>query len=287
MERRTFRDSTATGKRADKNTIEITACRSPQRYRLEMEDMSPARRALHQSWYAKGEGVIKPDHLGVRLGVRNAIICYDDSFYPRLLRVFGGKKSREAPDFNGSHEGRIIGDVAIFRAYPGAPASGMLMEEVIAAGANRILMLGLAGSISPDVKTGDLVLPTWAIREEGLSYHYLRPEAVPKPSSKLLAKLRTGLGGIPYHEGGVWTTDAVFREVPSKIRRHAKAGALAVEMECSALMAIAKYRKVEFVALLTITDAVFGEDWRPGFDKKRVMEAWVVACEAAKSVFTG
>jgi uridine phosphorylase len=238
--------------------------------------------SVKPSWYSKGEGVISPGHLDVKLGARSAVICYDDNFYPRLLRVFGGKGSKEAPDFNGSHEGRIIGDVAVFRAYPGAPASGMLMEEAVAAGAERVLMLGLAGSISPDVKMGDLVLPTWAIREEGLSYHYLRPGITPRPSRDLLESLRSSLDGEPYHEGGVWTTDAVFREVPSKLRRHAKMGAVAVEMECSALMAIAMYRKVEFAALLTITDEVFGKDWRPGFDKKRVMEAWLRACRAGR-----
>lgn len=240
------------------------------------------RKGSGPSWLTKGEGVIKPDFTGVQLGVQNAIICYDDDFYPKLINVFGRKDSREAPGFNGSHEGRIIGDVAIFRAYPGAPASGMLMEEAVAAGAKHILMLGLAGSISAGVKMGDLVLPSWAIREEGLSYHYLRPDVIPRPSSRLLGRLRSSLRGVPHHEGGVWTTDAVFREVPSKLRRYAKAGALAVEMECSALMAIAKYRKVEFAALLTITDEAFHADWRPGFDHKVVMEGWLAACKVAK-----
>ncbi|HIH01882.1 TPA: nucleoside phosphorylase [Thermoplasmata archaeon] len=251
--------------------------------------MGESNRKSHYSspsWLTKGEGVIKPDFTGERLSVRNAIICYDDNFYPKLISVFGRKGSREAPGFNGSHEGRIIGDVAIFRAYPGAPASGMMMEEAIAAGAENILMLGLAGSISPKVRMGDLVIPTWAIREEGLSYHYLRPEVVPRPSPKLLGRLRSALEGVPHHEAGVWTTDAVFREVPSKLRRYAKAGALVVEMECSALMAIAKYRKVEFAALMTITDETFGREWRPGFDKDVVMRAWLVACEAAKRTFS-
>jgi uridine phosphorylase len=239
------------------------------------------------SWLTRGEGVIKPDVTGARLGVTDAVISYDDAFYPKLLGVFGRKGSSEAPALNGAHEGRITQGVAIYRAYPGAPASGMLMEEIIASGAKRVLMLGLAGSISPKVRMGDLVLPTWAIREEGLSYHYLRPEVEPKPSPRLASSLRRSLRDVPFHEGGVWTTDAVFREVPSKVRRYAERGALAVEMECSALMSIAMYRKVEFAALLTITDETFSKEWRPGFDEKRVMEAWVVACKAAKSVFTG
>lgn len=230
--------------------------------------------------------MIKPDVSGVRLGVTDVVISYDDAFYPKLLRMFGMKGSSEAPDLDGAHEGRVVGEVAIYRAYPGAPASGMLMEELIASGAKRILVLGLAGSISPKVRMGDLVLPTWAIREEGLSYHYLRPEVVPKPSSRLTSSLRRCMKDVPFHEGGVWTTDAIFREVPAKVRRYAERGALAVEMECSALMSIAMYRKIEFAALLTITDEVFRKDWRPGFDKKSVMDAWTVACEVAKKVFT-
>ncbi|MCJ7490064.1 MAG: nucleoside phosphorylase [Thermoplasmata archaeon] len=248
--------------------------------------MGRTRNQVTPSWLARGEGVIKPDVSGVRLGVTDAVISYDDAFYQKLLRVFGMKGSSEAPDLDGAHEGQIVEEVAIYRAYPGAPASGMLMEELIASGAKRILMLGLAGSISPKVRMGDLVLPTWAVREEGLSYHYLRPEIEPKPSGRLTSSLRRCLRDVPFHEGGVWTTDAIFREVPSKVRRYAERGALAVEMECSALMSIAMYRKVEFAALLTITDEVFRKDWRPGFDKKSVVDTWTVACEVAKKVFT-
>lgn len=244
--------------------------------------MNKHERSTTPSWYSKGRGVISPSHMDVELGVTNAIICYDSNFYPKLLRVFGAEESREAPDLNGSHEGRIIGNVAVFRSYPGAPASGMLMEEAIAAGAERILMLGLAGSISPNVRMGDLVLPTWAIREEGLSYHYLPSGRTSMPSEGFLRTLRSSLEGEPYHEGGVWTTDALFREVPSKIRKYARAGAVAVEMECSALMAIAMYRNVQFAALLTITDEAFDKDWRPGFDNEKVMDAWERACRVGK-----
>lgn len=237
------------------------------------------------SWYEEGDGVVSPGHIGVELDARDAIICYDDDFYPRLLDTFGRDGSSVAPDFNGSHEGVITNGVAIFRAYPGAPASGMLMEEAIAAGAERFLMLGLAGSISPKVRMGDLVLPTWAVREEGLSYHYLDPGIVPRPSEGILSRVKAALAETSHHEGGVWTTDAVFREVPSKLRRLAREGVLAVEMECSALMAIAIFRNVEFAALLTVTDEVFGQEWREGFGDDIVMDAWLRACRAAKTVF--
>jgi hypothetical protein len=42
---------------------------------------------------------------------------------------------------------------------------------------------------------------------------------------------------------------------------------------------------VEFAALLTVTDEVFGQEWREGFGDDIVMDAWLRACRAAKTVF--
>lgn len=46
--------------------------------------------------------------------------------------------------------------------------------------------MGEAGSISKDIKIGDVVVPTWGLREEGVSYHYLEPDIVVKLKPSVL-----------------------------------------------------------------------------------------------------
>ncbi len=47
--------------------------------------------------------------------------------------------------------------------------------------------------------------------------------------------------------------------------RHAADGVLAVDMETSALMAVAAFRKLRWAGLMVVSDELWGEAWRPGF----------------------
>ncbi|MFO7837374.1 MAG: hypothetical protein R6V83_12080 [Candidatus Thorarchaeota archaeon] len=82
--------------------------------------------------------------------------------------------------------------------------------------------------------------------------------------------MRAALDGVAYHEGGVWTTDAPFRETFGKAARFSEQGGLAVEMECTALMSIALFRGIEFGALLVITDELFSGKWKTGFNTPEI-----------------
>ncbi len=162
----------------------------------------------------------------------------------------------------------------VLHSHVGAPAVVLLLEPLIAAGVRRVIFLGIAGSLRPEAPIGTIVLPEWAIREEGTSHHYLPASILPRASGELLNRLqeeleRLGEGPL---RGGVWTTDAPFVETRGKVRRYAEMGALAVEMECSALMALSQVRGFDFAAGLVITDELFGERWRAEFRGKRVRE---------------
>jgi purine-nucleoside phosphorylase len=84
-------------------------------------------------------------------------------------------------------------------------------------------------------------------------------------------------------KGTVWTTDAPYRETPSKIRRYREKGILAVDMEMSALMNLARYRCVGFEPLLVVSDELFDLKWRPGFRTPAFKEA----CRSAGEIILG
>jgi uridine phosphorylase len=163
----------------------------------------------------------------------------------------------------------------------GAPQAVMVMEKLIALGATRIWVLGWCGSLQPDVKIGDLVIPTSAHSEEGTSTHYpvsgRRPESDTKLNGHLQDALRSK--GLPFRTGELWTTDAPYRETLDKVKRYQQLDVLAVEMEMSALMTVARFRAVSVAALLVVSDELFDLKWNPGFSDPLLKERARAAAE--------
>ncbi len=159
-------------------------------------------------------------------------------------------------------------DVCVAALYFGAPAAAMALEMLIAGGADTFIVVGGAGSISPGVKIGDVLIPTWGIREEGTSYHYAHHTYVPKPNARLVDALYEELlrlrGDVAFNvlKGGIWSTDAVFRETLDKVERYSRLGVYGVDMESTALMTIADYRGVDLAIVTLITDELYEGKWR-------------------------
>jgi len=158
----------------------------------------------------------------------------------------------------------------------------MLMEQLIALGAQRLLYLGFCGALAPSYRIGDLFLPAQAIREEGTSYHYLPADVVPCASPHVQAALyaQAQQRQLPVQQGLIWTTDAPYRETPLKIQQFQEAGVHAVDMEMAALFAVGYYRHCEVGALLVVSDECYHPVWKPGFGASRLRQA----CDEAVTV---
>ena len=150
-------------------------------------------------------------------------------------------------------------------AHPGlgAPMGAAFMEELIALGGRHFIACGGAGVLCGDIAVGHLVVPTAAVREEGTSYHYFPPSRELTPSPAAVTAIRSVLDeeGIAYRTGKTWTTDGLYRETPDKVARRRAEGCLTVEMECSALCAVARFRGVTFGQVLYGGDDVSGLAW--------------------------
>ncbi|HUY77591.1 MAG TPA: nucleoside phosphorylase [Ktedonobacterales bacterium] len=197
---------------------------------------------------------------------------------PLALGRLGASGSGE-PGATGGQEGT---PVVVTRLRVGAPAAVTDLEELVALGVRDILVVGVAGSLQPGLPIGALVIPTGAIREEGTSFHYAPAgaEVAPDPTlTHALADACVALGA-PFATGLIWTTDAPYRELQSKIRGYGAAGALVVEMEASALFAAATALGVRLSLLMAISDELF-HPWRPGFHMEALLTAQHVAARAA------
>jgi len=164
----------------------------------------------------------------------------------------------------------------------GAPMAVMLLEQLIALGARRLLYLGFCGALVPSYRIGDLFLPMHAIREEGTSYHYLPADAVSCASLHVQAVLHAQAQRrhLPIQQGPIWTTDAPYRETPHKIRQFQEASVHAVDMEMAAVFAVGQYRQCDVGALLVVSDECYHPVWKPGFGAARLRQA----CDEAVTV---
>lgn len=168
----------------------------------------------------------------------------------------------------------------------GAPGVSMLLELLIELGVKRFINVGIAGGLQKSSHIGDVVVCTSAIRDEGVSYHYLEdPSAPALPSENLTTELRRTLArdAIPYTQGPTWTTDAFFRETIGEIQHYQQEGVVTVEMEAAALFAISTLRGVDMASGFVISDSVADLVWHPQILAQETHESLFRLYQAARA----
>lgn len=161
----------------------------------------------------------------------------------------------------------------------GGPASANLMEELIYVGIKYFIGVGSCGAIvNLDIDLDQYFVPIKAIRDEGTSYHYV-PATRFIETDKLLCKHITDTLKENHEKhicGTVWSTDAIYRETPSRIQARVADGALGVEMETASLCAVAQAKGVHFASLLYYSDYNNGKLWQTRiYDKYQLRDELV------------
>jgi uridine phosphorylase len=154
--------------------------------------------------------------------------------------------------------------LAVVHAGVGAPLAGGLLDEVIALGGREFVAVGGAGSLVPELVMGHAVVVASAVRDEGTSFHYAPPARVMSADPACVMSVESTLAeaGIPFVTGRTWTTDAPYREARTRVARRVQHdGCITVEMEASALMAVAAYRGAKLVSLLYAGDSLASDEW--------------------------
>lgn len=220
-------------------------------------------------------------------GLEGVVICLQKGL-PERRRVRWRNPYRRA--------GRLIGDLYLMKKSGGktgvltnfgigAPLVASLAEELIALGAKRLISMSWAGGLQPDLSPGDIVVCNRAIRDEGLSHHYLPPSKYVDANPELVQQLLTSLEkhAHPCSLGTTWTTDAPYRETEEEIRQYQSEGVKTVEMESAALFAVGQRRGVQTASVLVIGDSLAELHWQAPIDVnpiERALEAvYAVAIE--------
>jgi uridine phosphorylase len=196
-----------------------------------------------------------------------AVLCFFNELLGQLGRdgvLIPRYTLRSEIGDNHIYEVRVDGrPVSVMHPGVGAPLAVGFAEEAVAVGITTFVACGGAGALNSEYDLGQVMVVDSALRDEGTSLHYLRPSrtvaADPRGvqvASDVLSEL-----GIDHFVGRTWTTDAMFRETPSRVRRRVEEGCHMVDMEASALMALAHYRDLTLAHILYAGDMVVGEQW--------------------------
>ena len=195
------------------------------------------------------------------------VLCFFQDVLQKVIATDGveeicklGSEIGPNPVYQLEYSGMTI---AFTHAGVGASLSGAFLDELIGFGSSKFIACGGAGVIEADSEMGSIYLPTGAIRDEGMSYHYLPADqpAVPHPDGVAAIEAVLADREITYKQGLTWTTDAIYRETKDKVERRRNQGCLTVEMEAAAFFAIATFRNVTFAQILYGGDDVSSEVW--------------------------
>lgn len=158
-----------------------------------------------------------------------------------------------------TYTGYLNGEkVSVTSTGIGGPSASIAMEELVKVGAETFIRVGTCGGMDINVKGGDIVIATGAIRMEGTSKEYAPiefPAVANLDVTNSLVEASKKLG-CEYHTGIVQCKDSFYGqhdpermpvsyELTNKWEAWKRLGCLASEMESAALFVVSSFLKVK------------------------------------------
>ena len=159
--------------------------------------------------------------------------------------------SREFVTYTGLLDGERV---SVTSTGIGGASAAIALEELVNVGAKTFIRVGTCGGMQLDIKGGDIVIATGAIRMEGTSREYAPIEFPAVANLEVVNALTQAAQklGYTYHTGIVQCKDSFYGqhspetkpvnyELLNKWEAWKKLGCLASEMESAALFIVASY----------------------------------------------
>ena len=188
--------------------------------------------------YIRPSNMIKPIE-GIP---ENCVLCFFSEEIKNILEEYPNKiisnfiaSGIYYPLYELDYEDKKIG---LIQAGVGSPLAAAQIDELTAMGCRKFIACGMCGVLQKELAVGHLIIPTAAIRDEGTSYHYIKPSREIAADERVIKIIEEELSfrKIPYIKAKTWTTDAFYRETPEKIKLRKSEGCVTVEMETAAYM---------------------------------------------------
>lgn len=198
-------------------------------------------------------------------------------------------KLLEAPEKNFTfldyemHSGLLDGKrVTVGNGGRYAPDTAITTEILCGAGAEALIRVGSCGSLQENVKIGDLIIVTGALRGDGTSRYYVAENFSTIAHPTVVDALRKAADalGATYHLGWIFTTDALFQETPELIQQLNQQNIACIDMVTSTFLTIAQVRGRKAGAVLAVSDECLHGKF--GFRDPQFFEAEKKTIEVAR-----
>ncbi len=158
--------------------------------------------------------------------------------------------NREYRSIVGSYKGIRV--LAVSTGIGGA-SCGIAVEELSRLGVKNMIRIGSCGALQPQVKIGDLILVSGAVRDDGASKTYLDSIFPAVPYFGLLSACAAAANANKYrhHVGVARSHDSFYTDREEEIDAYwSKRGVLGADMETAALYVIGHLRGVRTMSIL-------------------------------------
>lgn len=178
--------------------------------------------------------------------------------------------------FTGTRQGRPL---SVMATGMGMPSATIYTTELVRHyGVKRMVRVGTAGGIHPDLRLGDVIAASAAHTDSAMSTY--RVPGIHYSHAPAFSLLRSAAdyadaAGVNLRVGPVLTSDAFYHPDPSLVARVAEYGTLAVEMEAAGIYAVAAAEGVEALMVATISDHVVRGEELSADEREKTFERMV------------
>ena len=151
------------------------------------------------------------------------------------------------------------GTPVVYSCVYGAPRAAELAHLFGVLGTPRMVMIGTCGALDPDLATGDVVVPSRAVAQEGVAHLYKTLETYTDIVSSDLHLTATGRASL--ESRGIRTADSlhltwssIFAQSGAMVEEWREEGYGSVDMEAATLFAVAKHFGFAATAMLVVWD---------------------------------
>jgi 5'-methylthioadenosine phosphorylase/purine-nucleoside phosphorylase len=161
--------------------------------------------------------------------------------------------------FTGTFEGAPI---SVQATGMGCPSAGIVFEELVMLGVQRLVRVGTCGGLGEGMAMGDTVVAVSASTDDTTPLRYAAMEGYAPTATWSLVQTAVELaadGAAPVHVGPIVTSGLFYDPDPTAFARWKRLGHIGVEMEAAMMYTIAAVKRIEALAIMTVSD-VLGED---------------------------
>jgi AMP nucleosidase len=188
-----------------------------------------------------------------------------DEFKPYILltnfgnyvQMFADLYGVEVKGKNNAMQTASAGNITIINFGMGSAVAATIMDLLTAIEPKAVLFLGKCGGLKKITALGDFILPIAAIRGEGTSDDYARPEIPALPSFRLQRSVSEMIikHNMDYWTGTVYTTNRRVWEHDEKFKDYLKdIRALGIDMETATIFIVGFVNSIPHGALLLVSD---------------------------------